>query len=226
VPAAVGRPAPTRRLHRGGSFRRRLAVAFGRDPDAGDALWRRILHGSGAFVLVYFLLPDRFFVVVPKDVVLLAALAGVGVLEALRLLAGVELPTIRGYEARRPASFVFYAVALVGAVLLAPEAIAAAVVLGTAFVDPIAGDLRSSGRSAGLAWGLPFVVYAALAAVALAGVGRWPWELAVGLGAVAAAVGVAVERWRFRWLDDDLTMTVVPALVLYVCARAIGGLGA
>lgn len=223
--APVGPPPRALRLHRGGGFRRRLATAFGRDPEAGDALWRRVLHGAGAFVLVYYLVPVEFFVLVPKEVVLLAALAAVGLLEALRLVAGLELPTIRGYEAGRPASFVFYAVALVGAVLLAPRAIAVAVVLGTAFVDPLAGELRADARRARLAPWVPFAAYAALATVALGAVGRWPWPIALGLGGVAAAVGVAVERWRFRWLDDDLTMTVVPAVVLYAWAVALGGLG-
>jgi len=45
----------------------------------------------------------------------------------------------------------------------------------------------------------------------------------VALGELAGAVGVSVERWRFRWVDDDLSMTVVPALVLY--AVGIGLLG-
>jgi hypothetical protein len=213
------------RLHRGGGFRRRLAAVLGREESAGDEIWRRMVHAAGAFVLVYFVVPSGFFVVVSKEVVLLVALAAVGGIEVLRLGFGVELPTIRGYEARRPASFVFYAVGLVVAVLLFPEPIAVAVVLGTAFVDPLAGELRSSARWRRFQPALPLVVYFALAATALAVVGPWPWPDAVGLGALASVVGVAVERWRFRWLDDDLTMTVVPALVLYGSGVVALGLG-
>lgn len=220
----LGEKTPPRRLPRGGEFRRRLATAFGRDTVAGDAFWRRILHGAGAFVLVYLVMPTDLFVVAPKEVVLLLALAAVGVLELLRLRAGVELPTIRSYEAGRPASYVFYAVALVVAVLLFPAPIAVAVVLGTAIVDPIAGALRGSVRKRRLGPWLPFAVYTALAATALAVVGRWPWGWAGALGALAGAIAVAVERWRFRWLDDDLTMTVVPALVLYVVGVVVLGL--
>jgi hypothetical protein len=218
-----GPPSPLR-LHQGGEFRRRLAAAFGREESEADELWRRIIHGAGAFVLLYDVLPSNFFVVVPKVVVLLAALAAVLVLEVLRLGLGAELPTIRGYEARRPASYVFYAVALAGAVLFLPPPLAAAVVLGTAFVDPLAGELRRSDR-----WRRPgpfvaFAAYTVLAAGALGLVGRWPWAGAVGLGALAAAVAVVVERWRFRWLDDDLTMTVAPALVLYGLGVVVLGL--
>jgi hypothetical protein len=216
VPPAVGEPPRGLRLHRGGEFRRRLAAAFGRDEAAGDVIWRRLIHACGALVVLYYLLPAGFFLVVPKEDVLLLALAAVAVLELLRLGFGVELPTIRGYEARRPASYVFYSVALVAAILLFPKPIAVAVILGTALVDPLAGELRSNARWARLQVVLPFVVYTGLAATALAGVGRWPLSDALGLAVLAAAVGVGVERWRFRWLDDDLTMTVVPAVALYL----------
>jgi hypothetical protein len=178
-------------------------------------LWRRLVHGSGAFVLIYFLLPDGFFVVLPKETVLLLALAAAGVLEALRLGLGVELPTLRDYEAHRLASYVFYAVGLVAAILLLPEGLAVAVILGTALVDPIAGGLRSAQAPGPVAVAVPIVVYAGLAALALASVGRWPLGPAVALGTAAAVVAVAVERWRWRWLDDDLTMTVAPAVLLY-----------
>ena len=196
-------------------FRRRLARAVGQDEAAGDVLWRRIVHGSGSLVLVYFLLPNGVFVVLPKEAVLLLALVAVGVIEALRLGFGVDLPTLREYEARRLASYVFYAVALVIAVLLLPEGLAVAVVLGTAFVDPVAGGLRSTDTGRLVRLGVPVLLYAAMAIVALFAVARWPLAAALALGAAAAVVAVAVERWRYRWLDDDLTMTLAPAALLY-----------
>jgi len=206
--------APALPARPGEALRRRLRAVFERYETDRNELGRRLLHGTGAFVLVYYLLPARLAGVLSKETALLLALAVVLAVEVLRLGFGARLPTIRGYEAHRPASYVFYAVGLVAAVLLFPPPIAAAVVLGTAFVDPLAGLLRR-GSHPRLAPGLPIVVYTALAALALGAVGRWPWDLALGCGALAAVVAVAVERWRFRWLDDDLTMTVVPAVVLY-----------
>jgi dolichol kinase len=200
---------------------RRLPSWLRRDVALPDEIGRRLVHGAGALVLVYYLLPGEL-IVVPKSLALLLALAAAGLLELLRLAFGVRLPMIRGYELRRPASYLFYAVALVLALLLFPEPIAVAVVLGTAIVDPVAGELRSSPNARRLSPVGSFAVYAVLASVALGVVGRWPWEAAAGLGGVAAAVGVAVERWRFRWLDDDLTMTIVPAVVLYAAALALG----
>ncbi len=203
------------RLHHDGRFRRWLGARFGRDEAFGDRLWRRCLHGVGAAILLYYAVPDGFFLVVPKAVVLLAALAVLGVLELLRFTIGLELPTIRAYEARRPASYLFYAVALVVTVLLFPRPVAAAAVLGTALVDPLVGELRSEARWARLETALPFAVYTVLATLALVVGGAWPVPWAVALALGAAAIALAVERRKHPWLDDDLTMTLAPALFLY-----------
>ncbi len=212
------------RLHRGGKTRAWLARTLGADEADGDRVFRRVVHAAGALVLLYYLLPPGVFVVLPNPHVLLLALAVAVGLDLLRLVFGVELPTMREYEARRPASFVFYAVALVAALLLLPEPIAVAVVLGTALVDPVAGELRARPGSAALRWAVPGVLYAGLALGGLALVGRWPWLFAVPLAAAAAVVAVVAERVRLNGLDDDLTMTAAPALLLYVVGVLFLGL--
>ena len=196
-------------------FRRWLGQQFGLDEAGGDRIARRITHCLGALLLVYYVLPDGFFVIAPKDVIVLAALAAACLLEGLRHAIGFDLPMIRPYEDRRIASFVFYAIALAGAVLLFPVPIAAAVILGTALVDPIAGELRLSSRHRTWYPGLPFVAYSVLAFVGLSLIGGWPVDWAIPLALVAAAVGLAAEYPKIPWVDDDLAMTFVPALVLY-----------
>ncbi len=208
------------RLHRGGRFRRWLGTRFGGDEQLGDRLWRRCLHGIGAAVLLYYAIPDGFFVVLSKQEVLVLALAAVVLLEVLRHGAGLELPTLRPYEEARIGSYVFYALALAGAVLLFPRPIAAAVVLGTAFVDPLAGELRASARWHRTYPVVPALAYAALAFVGLAGIGDWPAVPAAGLALIAAPLAVASEWPKIPWIDDDLAMTFVPAIVLYL----VGGI--
>lgn len=188
---------------------------LGGDEELGDRAWRRTMHLFGAAVLVYYLIPDNFFVVAPKAYVLLAALGVMFLLEALRHAVGLELPTIRPYEAHRVASFVFYSLALVLAVLLFPPPIGAAVVLGTAAVDPIAGELRRRDRSTTVTVGIPFAVYAVLAFVGMAGLGGWPMLPSALLAVAAAPIAVAAERPKWPWVDDDLVMTLVPAIFLY-----------
>jgi len=196
-------------------FRRWLGLRFGLDEAGGDRIARRITHCLGALLLVYFVLPEDFFVVAPKDVIVLAALAAACVLEGLRHAIGFDLPMIRPYEEHRVASFVFYSIALAGAVLLFPVPIAAAVILGTALVDPIAGELRLSARHRSWYPALPFVAYSVLAFVGLSLIGGWPIGWGVVLALVAAGVGLAAEYPKIPWVDDDLAMTFAPALVLF-----------
>jgi hypothetical protein len=211
------------RLHRGGKFRSWLGARFGGDFALGDRIWRRVLHAGAALVLVYYLLPVDFFVIAPKEYILVAGLAVVLALEAMRHFAGLELPTIRGYEAERFGSFAAFALAIVVALLVFPEAIACAVVLGTAVADPVAGELRARGRPTAVELAGPFAVYAVLAFAALTVAGPWPVGPSVGLALLAAAVAVAVERPKVWWFDDDVAMTLVPAVALYLVA--IVGLG-
>jgi dolichol kinase len=211
------------RLHRGGKFRTWLGARFGGDFALGDRLWRRALHGLGAVALVYYVVPTDFFRIAPKEYVLLAALAFVLALELLRHLAGLELPTIRSYEEDRIGSFAVFAVAIVAAVLLFPLPIACAVVLGTAVVDPLAGELRANPRYRKLDVAVPFLTYSALAFTGLAVLGRWAPLPSVGLALLAGGIAVAVERPKVWWVDDDLVVTLVPAVALYLIA--VVGLG-
>lgn len=202
-------------LPRTSRFRRWLGTRLGGDEVLGDRVWRRCLHAAGAVAVVYFLIPTGFFVILPKEAVLLLALGAVLLLEAIRHSLGVGLPTLRPYEQHRVGSYVFYAIALTVALLIFPVPIAAAVILGTALIDPLAGELRLSVRYARLYPAVPLAAYAALALYGLEGFGGWPFLPSLGLAVLAAVVAIAVERPNFPWIDDDLTMTFAPALLLY-----------
>jgi hypothetical protein len=211
------------RLHRGGKFRRWLGARLGGDFELGDRVWRRALHALGAVALVYYVLPTNFFLIAPKQYILLAALLAVLIVEGLRHAVGLELPTIRPYEEGRVGSFAIFGTAIVIAIFVFPLPIACAVVLGTAIVDPLAGELRRSPRYRRADIVVPFGTYAALAFVGLAVLGRWPVLPSVGLALVAGAAAIAVERPKVWWYDDDFAMTLVPALILYgVAVLALG----
>jgi hypothetical protein len=48
-------------------------------------------------------------------------------------------------------------------------------------------------------------------------------DLSAGLALLAGAIAIAVERPKVWWVDDDLVMTLVPAVALYLLA--VVGLG-
>jgi hypothetical protein len=204
----------TVKFHTGGRVRRWIGARLGGDFELGDRVYRRSLHCLGALVLLYFALPRHLVGWFTTEMLLLLGLGLVLLLELLRWAVGVELPTIRSYEKARIASYTFYAVALVAAVLLFPLPIALVVVLGTALVDPLVGELRISARWRSTYPWFPGVVYVLLGASALILVTHWQVFPAVLAAGIAAVVALAVERPKIPQLDDDLAMTLVPALVL------------
>lgn len=208
------------RLHRDGKTREWLGGQLGGDYELGDRAYRRILHGLGSLAVLYLILPPDVFVVLTTEEVLLAALALVLGIEVLRHLAHWELPTIRPYESHRIASFAFYAIALVAALLLFPRPIAAAVILGTAWIDPLLGELRLRWTGVAHTVAPGFAAYALVAGVALVAFGA-PWTFAVlGLALLGAAMAVAAEWPTWGPLDDDLAMTLAPGAVLTVLVLA------
>ena len=212
------------RLHRGGRWRTWLGARLGGDVALGDRAWRRCLHAGAGLVLLYYLAPPRLLVVLTNAEALVLGLLVVLAVEAGRWVAGVELPTLRPHEEHRPASFAYFAVGLVLAILVFPEPVALAVGLGAALVDPLIGELRLTLARRRWYPAVPFAAYAVLAAAAFRGVGGWSPTASVLLALVAAAVGVSVERPRVPYLDDDLTMVVVPGAVLTLLLVAVPGL--
>ncbi len=211
------------RLHGGGRFRTWLGSAFGGDFALGDRLWRRILHAGLALVLIYYWIPEDFFLV-PKQYVLLAALGAALTLEMLRHGAGLDIPMIRDYERGEVGSFALFALAVVLAIFLFPMPVACAVILGTAVADPVAGELRLSREPESVVVLLPFFVYASCAWVGMAVLGGWPLLPSGALALFGAALAIALEGPRVSWLDDDLGMTMVPGLAVYLVGVVALGL--
>jgi hypothetical protein len=174
--------------------------------------------------ILYLVVPPGFFRFVSNEVVLLVALELILVVEYLRHVQHWELPTIRPYEQERIASYVYYAVALTAALILFPRPVAAAVILGTAFVDPLLGELRirSNSRIRSLVPGV--VAYAVLAGLAFAVFGGWRGVPLVVLALLAAGIAVLVESPSWGTVDDDLAMTLVPGAVLTLILLASPGL--
>ncbi|MGI0139753.1 MAG: hypothetical protein ACREBT_01160 [Thermoplasmata archaeon] len=214
------------RLHRGGRFRSWLGHGLGGGPELGDRIWRRILHGLGAGALLYYVLPPNVLWVVPNVVIPFLALAIVLAIEAMRLGGAIEVPVIRPYEARRPASYAYFAIAIVIAIVAFPQAIAIAVVLGTAIVDPLAGELRGAARPTTRRWypWAPFVVYVALAWTALFSVGHWNPGFAAAISIAAGVAAILTEAPKWKYVDDDLAMTLVPGTIAFVLAALLPGL--
>ncbi len=212
------------KLHRHGRFRSWLGSKFGGDAILGGRIGRRFLHAGGALTLVYYAFPTDLLIIVPNWAIPAFALAALLILDGMRLARRLDVPEIRSHERDRLASYSYFGIAIVVALLFFPEPIAFVAILGTALVDPLIGELRGSSTRSGLYPVVPFVVYFTLATVSLAVVGHASLLAASLLAAAAGAVAIAVEHPTWAYVDDDLLMTLVPGLVLTGLALALPGL--
>jgi dolichol kinase len=186
----------------------------------GEHWFRRILHLCTPIFLIYYLLPDPIWTDGPQKVQGLFILLGaVFVFEAIRLSTKKTLPGMRHYEEVRLASYAWASTGLAVLFLTTPIEIAAPVVLGMAWVDPLIGELR--GRDHPDYPSVPIAVYFILTLASL----TWffgPDIRVVMISIVISPLAVWVEARRWWRLDDDFTMMVIPAAVAGVMAWTMG----
>jgi len=185
-------------------------------------VFRRLLHIAAGVAVIFYLVPPVIVPGLTRAALLLAALVAVLALEASRLAGWIELPALRRHEANRPASFVYFGIAIVIVLLAVPEAYALVAVLGAAFIDPLIGELRGKPSLYRAYPFLPVATYAVIAFPILWWVGGESVLLALLLALGAALLAVAVESPRNHHLDDDLLMTLVPALALWIAGSLVG----
>lgn len=173
---------------------------------------RRIAHGILSLGIVYYWLPDPLFDPdFPKWFGLVIIVLIVGSVEIVRLRRSKIFFGMRPYEVHRIGSYV-YAVAGIFLVLtFAPPIVGIPCILGMAWVDPIAGELRNLGRREYVVLPIMGFCYAAISYVALLLLSV-DASLAIALILIMTPVAVVSEAIDLRYLDDDLTMVLFPAI--------------
>lgn len=171
---------------------------------------RRLVHASGSAIPALYLL--EFATWRQVQLLFVACALGAGVLELLRLSAGLDWRIYdrltRGYEQDNVAGYAYYMFSTTAVVLAFEPRIAIPAVLMLTLGDPISGmagsgELRRVKRPAALA--AMFCTSAVLAAPFLH---RTP--LAVALGALAATVADGVKPTVEGYIIDD-NLTIPPA---------------
>jgi dolichol kinase len=148
---------------------------------------------------------------VPKEQALvLLALLILG-FEALRLILRFEVPGLRPYEAQRPCAPVLFAVAVTIAFLLFPMGISLPVIAAMGWVDPLIGELRRRRSDAYPL--LPLLAYSATLLVGLA-LFYGPTFPVLLSAVLVSPIALFLEAQRFRLLDDDLVLVLVPLLLV------------
>ena len=190
-----------------------------------DAHWyRRVFHTFGAAFLLYYMLPETYWINLLKFWVPLIILIMAVLLELLRLkgkISGDHFFGLRMYEQNRIGSYLFFAIAIIILLMFFPQQIAVPCILCACLADPIMGELRYRyGKKEVYIIGfllcmLFFVVSWYKADISL-------MILVAIIGALGAVIG---EVKKFWWLDDDFMIQMVPAVLVYIIWIAIPYLG-
>lgn len=184
------------------------------DPKAtGPSHWvRRIVHLVSPVFLVYYWM-DPYYAGLPKQSFVILAILIVLGFETARLRFGWRIPGAREYEQKRLSAAAMGGVGLAVGLLLLPQHLVMGCFVGMCLVDPLVGELRTRKFKGVLPTGaIAFAaVFIGIHLVFFPGLPLVPMIL---FGALAGVVAVYVEAESPKWLDDDLTMHLVPLLVL------------
>jgi hypothetical protein len=176
-------------------------------------LFRRGVHCLIALAPMYYLLPDDLPLIgLRRWVLLIAFFFGIAAFEAFRLRKGIVVMGLRPHEKTSIASFVWAAAGITAALWLLPRDIASAALVGMAFADPLAGELRGARRQTVL----PGLVYIGLAVAALLVFEHRTSGMVVALSVLGAVSAVLSERVRIPHVDDDFVMIVVPGALMTI----------
>ncbi len=172
---------------------------------------RRLVHLTAPLFCIFYLLPDQVLPEVSKVEGLLFVMFFVLGFEAFRLIFRIKVPGMRSYEFDRPSAAAYTAVGLTVALLYFPIELTLPVLMGMGWVDPLVGELRRNGSKMNPT--LPIVVYFI---IMLFGLGyfyglTFPVLLSTTL---ITPIAIFLEARRFRYLDDDIVLILVPLLLL------------
>lgn len=178
-----------------------------------DPHWfRRTFHAFGSIAVLYFLLPDTSLLSAAKQYLPGLILIFAAALEAYRAEGAIrneDLFALREYESRRVGSYLYFTMSMVILVYAFPEWIAVPCILIGSFVDPVMGEIKRAHKDWRLAGAAGLMVGSTIFWLA----GYHPL-----LSLVVGAAAVAGEGHRIEFLDDDLLVPMVPALLLLALA--------
>lgn len=181
-----------------------------------DAHWfRRVFHTFAASFLFYYMLPDQDWIHVLKIIAPLIIVCSMIGIEYRRLRGSLDHQRffgLRTYEKKRPASYLYFGIALVLLFLLFPQQIAIPCILCASFADPIIGETRYYlGNKK--AYAIGFIVSWFFFMITWYQADWWILLPVCVIGASGAVVG---EAKKLRFIDDDFMIQMLPAVLLFV----------
>lgn len=160
-------------------------------------------HTGGAAFILYYLFPKKIIFGIPREILLILLIIFPISTELNRLIRKRDFIGLHAREEGKIASYMWFAVCSGALMLFLPQKIAAPCIVSAALIDPVLGELKRFGRITAilLAIGASFLIFSA-------------FEYSIMLALVAAIVGVIAEYPNLKFLDDDVLMQIVPAIII------------
>ena len=190
-----------------------------------DAHWfRRVFHTFAASFLFYYLLPDEEWINLEKIVLPITIVLCMVVVEYRRIRGDLDHQRffgLRNYEKKRPASYLYFGVAVLILFLLFPQQIAIPCILCASFTDPIIGESRYYlGKKR--AYAIGFIISVFFFLVTWYRADWWILILVSLLGATGAVMG---EAKKLTFVDDDFMIQMLPAILLLLMWQGLLAMG-
>ena len=179
-----------------------------------DAHWfRRVFHTFAASFLVYYLLPNDSWVSIGKIIIPVVIVSCMVIIEYQRLRGGVNHQWffgLRSYEKKRPASYLYFGVAVILLFFFFPQQIAIPCILCASFTDPLIGECHYY-FSKKYAYMIGVLVSFFFFLLNWYKAEWWVLLLISSIGATAAVFG---EAKKLVLVDDDFMIQMLPAILL------------
>ena len=178
--------------------------------DKGTLL-RRFVHALAGLGPVYYLVPRQLLPGLSREMALVILLLGVLVFESLRIQLSIKILGLRAYEYSRLSGFAWAFLGIATVVIFFPLYIAVPCLIAMALMDPLAGEMRTLGSSM-----LPDIILPVSFAIFIVSflIFAVPAATALPLAIVGSVISWLSERFKFKSIDDDYLMAVLPAVAV------------
>ena len=181
-----------------------------------DYWFRRSAHVFATTFISYYFLPDSGYIGILKRIIVLSLLIIIIALDIARLKRKrYRLTGLRDYEENRIGSYVYFGIGTSILLLLFPQQIAIPCIVSAALADPVAGELRRINLKLSylIVFMLSFIIFYS----------TWLTSPYAILISVISSLSLTLsELKKFRYLDDDLLMQIVPALTILIFYLILG----
>lgn len=176
----------------------------------GSAL-RRLIHVLTAFGALYYFIPDHIFPEITKESAFVILIMLILAFESFRIQMSLKIIGMRPYEYSRLSGFAWAFMGMATVDLFFPFYIALPSLLSMALMDPLAGEMRLRGMANKtiIIWPLSFLIFA----VCMVFFHMQPL-LTMLYAAGGSTAAWLSEHFKFKAVDDDYLMTVLPAAVI------------